>query len=61
MSKNYDLIIVKQMIIKFLLNDKDIDYEKKKTIVDLFTQINGKTFKNIIPIEYLLINIMNIL
>ena len=61
MSKNHDLVLIKKNILKFLLNDKDITYSKKKIIVSLFTEINGDYFKNIIPIEYLVVNIMNIL
>ena len=61
MSKNYSLIQVKQNILKFLLNDPDIEFNKKHKIISLFTEINGQYFKNIIPIEYLLVKIMNIL
>ncbi len=61
MSKNHDLVLIKKNILKFLLTDKDISYSKKKIIVSLFTEINGDYFKNIIPIEFLVVNIMNIL
>ena len=61
MSKNYCLIQVKQNILKNLLNDPDITPNKKHKIISLFTKINGDHFKNIIPIEYLLAHIMNIL
>lgn len=61
MSKNYNLTQVKQNILRFLLNDKDIEFNKKHEIISLFTEINGQYFKTIIPIEYLLVKIMNIL
>ena len=61
MSKNYSLIQVKQNILKNLLNDSDITPNKKYKIISLFTKINGDHFKNIIPIEYLLAHIMNLL
>ena len=61
MSKNYSLNQIKQNILKFILTDQEIEFNKKHKIILLFTEVNGEYFKNVIPIEYLLVSIMNIL
>ena len=56
MSKNYDLKIICLNILKQILNSKS---DKKKEIIELYTKYDNKnkSFKNIIHIEALLINI----
>ena len=56
MSKNYDLKIICLNILKKILKSKS---DKKKEIIELYTKYDNKnkSFKNIIHIEALLINI----
>ena len=56
MSKNYDLKIICLNILKQILNSKS---DNKKEIIELYTKFDNKnnSFKNIIHIEALLINI----
>jgi len=56
MSKNYDLKIICFNILKQILNSKS---DKKKEIIELYNKYDNKnnSFKNIIHIEALLINI----
>ena len=56
MSKNYDLKIICFNILKQILNSKS---DNKKEIIELYTKFDNKnnSFKNIIHIEALLINI----
>ena len=61
MSKNYDLLYIFKNIFKEFLND--INIKNKINIIKIFNNyINyNNTFKNIIHLESLLINIMNII
>ena len=60
MSKNYDLQIICNRIYNHFLKSK---IENKNDIIELFTYYDTKnlSFKNIINIESLLINLMNII
>jgi hypothetical protein len=59
MSKNYDLKLICHTILNIFLTKK---IDKKKELIELFTNYdnNNKSFKNIIHIEALLINIIKL-
>ena len=61
MSKNYDLKIICNGIYNHVINTQQI--ENKNDIIELFTKYDdkNKSFKDIINIESLLINLMNYL
>ena len=61
MSKNYNLIIIFRQIMKYY-TIKTTDYNKTIEIIELFNNYNNtKSFKNIIHLESILINIMAII
>ena len=59
MSKNYNIIILFKNIFNKLLYNKNI--KNKYNIIQIFNNYNNKSFKNIIHLESLLINIMNVI
>ena len=59
MSKNYDIRYVFKIIFNDLLHNNKI--KNKINIIEIFNNYNNNSFKNIIHLESLLINIMNII
>ena len=60
LSKGYDIVLIYKNIYKQLL--KTIDDSKKYNLIELYSNINiNKSFKSVIHIEALIINIMNII
>jgi hypothetical protein len=59
MSKNYDIkYIFKHIFNELLYNNK---IKNKIQIIEIFNNYNNNSFKNIIHLESLLINLMNII
>jgi len=61
MSKNYDLKYVFKNIFNDILQNNKIKIKNKINIIEIFNNYNNNSFKNIIHLESLLINLMTIL